>query len=57
MSDPRPADHDRRMLAAQRRAVWHLGNASWAGVLLAAYWDPEADTEALKHEMGISSDG
>jgi hypothetical protein len=47
----RPADHDARMMVMRRAAEWYLGDASWAGELLAAYLYPRYVTEALDEEM------
>lgn len=47
----RPPDHDRRMAQARRRAQWELGDQSWAGVIVAAYFDPDADADALAAEQ------
>jgi hypothetical protein len=47
----RPADHDKRMQAAEARAEWELGDRSWAGIILAAYWNLDEDTTALKEEQ------
>jgi hypothetical protein len=46
----RPADHEARMAAAERRAEWELGDRAWAGMILAAYWNPEDDQAALDQE-------
>lgn len=43
-------DHDERMEAARNRARWELGDPTWAGVIVGAYLNPEADAEALKKE-------
>lgn len=49
MSD---TEHDRRMDAARARAEWELGDASWAGVILAAYLNPEANALLLEADRG-----
>jgi hypothetical protein len=46
------AEHDRRMAAARARASYELGDSSWAGVILAAYLNPDADGRALAEELG-----
>jgi hypothetical protein len=46
----RPHDHDKRMAAARARAEWELGDESWAGLILGAYFHPDEDTEALRDE-------
>ena len=38
------------MKAAESRAQWELGDPSWAGVILAAYWNPNEDEAALREE-------
>lgn len=48
----RPADHDRRMDAMRDRAAFELGDPSWAGVLFAAYEDPERDAAELEDSDG-----
>jgi hypothetical protein len=47
----RPPDHEARMKQARRRAQWDLGSPSWAGVILGAYMNPEADAAALEDEQ------
>lgn len=46
----RPVDHDRRMMQARRRAEWELGDPSWAGVIFAAYENPEQDARRLQED-------
>jgi hypothetical protein len=41
---------DERMKAAQARAVWELGDASWAGVIVGAFLYPEEDLTSLEEE-------
>lgn len=48
--DARPHDHDRRMRAAEARAMWEIGDPAWAGIILAAYWNPDEDAAALQRE-------
>lgn len=43
-------EFERRRQAARNRAEWELGDASWAGVILAAFLSPDADAAALKAE-------
>lgn len=45
------AEHVERMAAAKARAAWELGDESWAGVIIAAYMNPEADAADLAREM------
>jgi hypothetical protein len=49
---PRPEDHEERMTAARARAMWELGDPSWAGVIITAYLHPEEDSRALAAEKG-----
>lgn len=52
---PRPEDHEERMAAARARALWELGDPSWAGVIVTAYLHPEDDSRALAAEKGDPS--
>lgn len=45
-------DYDERMAQARRRSQWELGDPSWAGLILAAFCDPEADARDLAAEGG-----
>ena len=40
-----------RMLAARKRAEWELGDGRWAEIIIGAFLYPEADSDALRHEM------
>ena len=46
-----PADHEERMAQARKRAGWELGDESWAGVILGAYFNPDDDAWALERDM------
>lgn len=46
----RGGDYERRMAAARRRAEWEIGDASWAGVIIGAFLNPEHDGQALAAE-------
>lgn len=46
----RPPDHEKRMEQMRRRAEWELGNASWAGVLFAAYESPDEDRASMQSD-------
>lgn len=48
---PDPPDHEERMVQARKRALWDLGDPSWAIVIVRAYLDPEADAVYLKEEQ------
>lgn len=50
---PKPAKHDhaRGLAAAQARAEWELGSASWADLIVAAYLNPEVAEKLLAEEM------
>lgn len=50
MNNERPPDHDKRMRAAEARAQWEIGDRAWAGIILAAYWNPDEDMAALREE-------
>ncbi len=45
-----PTDHDARLAAARERALWELGDAEYADVILAAYEDPAADARLVTDE-------
>ena len=45
-----PSNHNVRLRQARARAQWELGDASWADILLKAYWDNEEDKENLDME-------
>lgn len=38
------------ILQARKRAQWGLGDPSWAGVIIRAFFEPDADAEDLKEE-------
>ena len=44
-------EYERRMEAARARAEWELGDASWAGVILAAFLHPDEDARNLADEV------
>jgi hypothetical protein len=44
------SDHDERMKQARARALWELGDPSWAAVIINAYLNPEQDAEQLRNE-------
>lgn len=46
----RPEDHEQRMEVARDIAGWHLGDPSWAGEILYAYFNPERAKELLDME-------
>ena len=49
---PEPADHAARMEVVRRTAHWHIGDESWADMLIEAYLcDPEVAEAALRLEM------
>lgn len=35
---------------ARKRALWELGDETWAEVIIGSYLHPEADAEALRAE-------
>lgn len=43
--------HEQRLAAARRRAGWEIGDPSWANTIIAAYLDPDGDSERLTEEM------
>lgn len=43
-------EHEQRMAVARRQAAWELGDASWAGAIIAAYMSPAVATEVLDAE-------
>lgn len=51
-----PPDHEARMAQARRRAEWELGDESWAGVILAAYFNPSEDAHALTADNGTEDE-
>lgn len=46
----RPPDHEKRMEQMRRRAEWELGDASYAGMLFAAYESPDEDKAAMQRD-------
>lgn len=49
-NNPYPPDHERHMAQARERAQWEIGDPSWAGVIIAAYFFPDDDRDALERE-------
>jgi hypothetical protein len=47
-----PADHDARLTQAEKAAGWWLGDPEWAGMLIGAYLNPQANAERLADEQG-----
>lgn len=43
-------DHDAGMVAARRLAAWDIGDASWAGLIVDAYLNPERTMAALDED-------
>jgi hypothetical protein len=43
-------DHEERMAAARARALWELGDPSWAAVIVRAYLRPDEDRRLLAEE-------
>lgn len=50
-----PVTEEERMQAARARALWEIGDASWAGVIIGAYLHPREDAAALAAEKGEPS--
>lgn len=44
--------HEARLSTARAVAHWHIGSASWADLIVAAYCNPVAAREALKRDKG-----
>lgn len=47
-------DNEEGIGAARRFAAWHIGDPSWAGAILEAYFNPERTNRYLDEDM---SDG
>lgn len=50
--DIRPPDAAKRLEAATERALWELGDGSWAQIIVDAYLWPDADAKRLAEERG-----
>lgn len=49
---PEPEDHAARLDVARRTAHWHIGDETWADILIEAYLeDPAVSEAALAAEM------
>jgi hypothetical protein len=48
-----PPDHEERMRVVRQVSYWHIGDSSWADMLVEAYLaDPVATLAALDQERG-----
>lgn len=43
-------EYEARMKAARERALWELGDETWAGVIVSAFLYPTEDSQALEME-------
>jgi hypothetical protein len=48
---PEPKDHAERLEVARRVAAWHIGDDTWADMILEAYLDPDRAAEDLEAEQ------
>lgn len=44
-------DHEERMRAAERVALWYLGSRGYAGLLVGAYLNPDSAIASLEREQ------